>query len=264
MKALTRIDRAWALVEWALIVVVLLSMVFVATFSAGARNLTRFNVQWASRLLMDMEWADYYLRNGTMWLAFLGASLAAHHRKHIGIDLFTRLAPLKARYTMHALAGVSCGLITLGLAYSFSAACYLNLKERPLEYQILTDDGSIHICDAPEAKLQAFIKDNPDFSRPRIFCAFRAALNAVGIPAETLGAAAQLIVPFTLMVMAFRFMGRGIGAGIAVFQGTEAMECAEEQEKARLQAVQDTVSAGSSAGSRCSPPPDAADKEVRS
>jgi TRAP-type C4-dicarboxylate transport system permease small subunit len=242
MKALNRIDRAWALVEWALIVVVLLAMVFVASFSAGMRNLTRFDIQWASRILMDMEWADYFLRTGTMWLAFLGASLAAHHRKHIGIDLFTRLAPLRARYIMHALAGICCGIITLGLAYSFSAACALNLKERPLEYQILTDEGSIHICDASPVKLQEFVKDNPDFSRPYIFCAFRKTLSTMGIPAETLGATGQLIVPITLIVMALRFIGRGAGAGLAFFQGVEAMEDAEAVEAARLAAVQASVS----------------------
>jgi TRAP-type C4-dicarboxylate transport system permease small subunit len=242
MKALSRLDRAWAVFEWALIVVVLLSMVFVAFFSAGMRNLTRFNIQWASRLLMDMEWADYYLRNGTMWLAFLGASLAAHHRKHIGIDLFTRLAPLKARYIMHAMAGVCCGIITLGLAYSFSSACALNLKERPLEYQILTDNGSIHVCDASDAKLAEFVRDNPDFSKPKIFCGFRKVLNTVGIPAETLGATGELIVPMTLLVMALRFLGRGVNAGLAVFQGVEAMERAEAEETARLAAVQASVS----------------------
>lgn len=242
MKALIRLDRVWARFEMALIVVVLLSMVFVASFSALARNLTRFDVQWASQILMDMEWADYFLRTGTMWLAFLGASLAAHHRKHIGIDLFTRLAPLKARYTMHAFAGVFCGLITIGLAYSFSAACYLNLRERPLEYQILTDDGSIHICDAPDSKLQEFIKDNPDFSRPGIFCAFRKVLNTVGIPAETLAATGELIVPLTLFVMSLRFIFRGINAGLAVFEGVEAMERAEEEERKRIAAVQAAVS----------------------
>ena len=41
-----------------------------------------------------------------MWLAFLGASLATHYHKHINIDLLTRLAPLKAKYTMHMLAGI--------------------------------------------------------------------------------------------------------------------------------------------------------------
>jgi TRAP-type C4-dicarboxylate transport system permease small subunit len=232
-----------------LIVFVLLSMVFVASFSALARNLSRFNVQWASQILMDMEWADYYLRTGTMWLAFVGASLAAHHRKHIGIDLFTRLAPLKARYTMHALAGVCCGLITIGLAYSFSAACYLNLKERPLEYQLLTDDGSIHICDAPEQKLREFIRDNPDLSRPRLFCAFRKVLHTVGIPAETLGATGELIVPITLFVMSLRFIFRGVNAGFAVFQGVEAMERAEEKERERLASVQAAVSTSPQASS---------------
>lgn len=234
-------------------------MVFVATFSVITRNLARYHVEWASRILIDMEWADNFLRSGTMWLAFLGASLAAVHRKHIGIDLFTRLAPLKARYVMHALAGVSCAIITLGLAYSFGSACFLNLKERPLEYQVLTVDGSIHVCDASAAQLQGFIDVNPDFSRPSIFCAFRSVLNAIGIPAEALSATAQLIVPITLIVIALRFLARGIAAGIAVYQGTEAMERAESEEKARLQAVQAAFIRSNSPS-----PTEATNKEVAS
>src|SRR4249919_3151598 len=106
MEFFRRLDRAWARGEGMLTVGVLLSMVFVASFSAGIRNLTRFDIQWANALLTDMEWADSFLRKATMWLAFLGASQATYYRKHISIDVLTRLAPLKPRYVMHATAGI--------------------------------------------------------------------------------------------------------------------------------------------------------------
>ena len=236
MNLLRRINNGWALVEWVLVVVVLLSMVLLAAFSALMRNLTRFDLHWASQLTMELEWVDPFLRVGTMWLAFLGASLAVHHRKHIHIDLFTRLAPLKARYGMHALSGVCCGIITLGLAYSFASACYIGLKERSLDYQMLGDSGPIHLCEANYAQLK-----DAGISRPSVFCAARKALGAIGIPAETPGATFQIMIPVMLFVVALRFIGQGVGAGIALSKGVEAMECAEAEEKARLDAVRASV-----------------------
>ena len=49
MELWRRFDNAWAKWEGRLTVMVLLSMVFVASFSAGVRNLTRFDIKWAFR-----------------------------------------------------------------------------------------------------------------------------------------------------------------------------------------------------------------------
>ena len=238
MEFFRRLDRAWARWEGWLTVGVLLSMVFVASFSAGVRNLTRFDVQWANELLTDMEWADSYLRKATMWLAFLGASLATHYRKNISIDVLTRIAPLKPKYIMHAIAGVAGGIITLALAYSLASAVSLNLKERPIEYELLGNDGSMHVCDATPAQL----KELEGVERPTLFCGVRAVLNVVGIPAETPGAAFQLVVPIMFFVIGIRFIGLGIGAAVAVQQGQQALERAEAEEHARLAEVHAAVS----------------------
>jgi TRAP-type C4-dicarboxylate transport system permease small subunit len=238
MEFFRRLDRAWARWEGWLTVGVLLSMVFVAAFSAGVRNLTRFDVQWANDMLTDMEWADSYLRKATMWLAFLGASLATHYRKNINIDVLIRLAPLKPKYIMHAIAGVAGGLITLALAYSLASAVSLNLKERPIEYELLGDNGSMHVCDATPQQLKAL----EGVERPTLFCAVRTVLNVIGIPAETPGAAFQIVVPIMFFVIGVRFIGLGIGAAIAVQQGPEAMQRAEEEEHARLAEVHAAVS----------------------
>jgi TRAP-type C4-dicarboxylate transport system permease small subunit len=173
-----------------------------------------------------------------MWLAFLGASLATHYRKNINIDVLIRLAPMKQKYIMHAIAGVAGGIITLALAYSLTSAVSLNLKERPIEYELLGNDGSMHVCDAKPAQL----KDLEGVERPAIFCVVRTVLNAVGIPAETPGAAFQIVVPIMFLVIGLRFIGLGIGAGIAVLQGPAAMERAEEEERARLAEVHAAVS----------------------
>jgi TRAP-type C4-dicarboxylate transport system permease small subunit len=238
MEFFRRLDRAWARGEGWVTVGVLLSMVFVAGFSAFVRNLTRFDVQWANEMLTDMEWADSYLRKATMWLAFLGASLAAHYRKNINIDLLLRLAPLKSKYLMHAVAGIAGGIITLALGYSLAAAVTLNLHERPIEYEILGNDGSLHVCDATPEQLSQL----EGLERPGVFCGVRSVLNAVGIPAETPGAAFQILVPIMFLVIGIRYVCYGVGAAIAVRQGEAAMLRAEEEEHARVAAVHASVS----------------------
>jgi len=215
-------------------VLVLLSMVFVAGFSAGVRNLTRFDIQWANEVLTDMEWADSFLRKATMWLAFLGASQACYYRKHISIDVLVRIAPLKQRYMMHAAAGIIAALITFAMSYSLWKAVELNLAERPIEYEMLTETGSQHVCDATPEQLKAL----EGVEAPSAFCAVRTVLKVFGIVPETPGAAFQLIVPFMFIVMGLRFLGAGGSAAVAVAKGEDALRKLEEEEHARQAAVE--------------------------
>lgn len=238
MELLRRFDRAWARGEGWLTVGVLILMVLVAGFQAGVRNLTRFDIQWANELLTDMEAADSFLRKGTLWLCFLGASLAVHKRKHIGIDILTRIAPPRAKYTMLAIAGIAAGLITLGLTYSFSSAVRLNLTERPIEYEMLGEEGSMHVCDATDKQVDAL----QDFDKPTGFCVLRTVLNTVGIPAETPGAAFQLIVPVMFFVMSIRLLFQGMGAVAILLGGDTAIAEAEAEERRRVLAQQQSTS----------------------
>lgn len=237
MELLKKFDRGLARVEGWITVGVLLMMVLMAGFQALVRNLTRFDVGWANEMLTDMEWADSTLRKGTMWLAFLGASLATYARKHIGIDILLRIAPARAKYTMRAASGILAGLITLGLTYSFSSAVVLNLTERPIEYELLGDEGSMHVCDASDAQ----INELDDFERPYIFCVMRGALGVLGIPAETPGAAFQLIVPIMLAVIGLRLFAQGVGAVMLLMQGQAAIDRAEAEERAAEQAQNESV-----------------------
>lgn len=230
MEMLRRLDRLWARGEGALIVGTLIAMVLVAGFMAGVRNLTRFDLQWANDLLTDMEWADSFLRKGTLWLAFLGASLATQKRKHIGIDILPRLFPARPRLILQALVGVTSAAITVALTKSFYAAVELNLGERPIEYEVLGDSGSMHICDAAPSLLQSL-----DIQTPSIFCFFRSLLAALGVPAETPGAAFQIIVPLMFGVMAVRFLAQSIADFMVVGRGQEAIEKhLAEQEDANM------------------------------
>jgi hypothetical protein len=216
-----------------LTVLVLLSMVLVAGFSAAIRNLTRYEIEWAARLLTDLEWADSFLRKATMWLAFLGASQATYYRKHIAIDVLIRIAPLKQRYMMHAAAGIIAGLITFALAFSLGSAVKLNLAERPIEYEMLAENGSKHLCEGTKEEL----KNLEGVEVPHVFCGVRSVLRVFGVTAETPGAAFQMIVPFMFFVIGLRFLGAGFSAGSAVIKGEDAIHVLELEEQARLAAV---------------------------
>src|SRR5690242_2895793 len=151
IEKLKRFDSGVARAEGWLTVLVLIIMVLVAGFAASVRNLTRFDVGWANALLNDMDWADSLLRKGTMWLAFLGASLATYHKKHINIDMMLRVVPARVKYAMIGVGTLIASVITVGLVISFSAAVYLNLTERPVEYELLNEKGdSIHLCEATD------------------------------------------------------------------------------------------------------------------
>jgi TRAP-type C4-dicarboxylate transport system permease small subunit len=234
---LRRVDRAWSRGESWIIVVVLIAMVLVAGFQAGIRNLTRWDIQWANHLLTDMEWADSFLRKGTLWLAFIGASVATYKHKHIAIDVLLRIAPTRSKYWMLAISGVLAGLITLMLTYSFSSAVRLNLTERPVEYEMLGTNGPMHVCDATAAEIHAL----QDFSRPMFFCGFRSAINMLGIPAETPGAAFQLIVPVMFLSIAIRLLCYGVGFFGVALGDDEGIELAEAEERRRLLAQQQSV-----------------------
>jgi hypothetical protein len=134
---------------------------------------------------------------------------------------------------MHAAAGVIAGLITFAISFSLWKAVELNLAERPIEYEMLTETGSQHICDATAAQL----KELEGVDVPSMFCAVRTGLKALGITPETPGAAFQLIVPFMFIVMGFRFFGAGWTAARAVMDGEPALRRLDEEEHARLNAV---------------------------
>ena len=52
-------------------------MILVAALQALFRNLTNVGFEWANVALSSLDWADFVIQKGTLWLAFLGASLAA-------------------------------------------------------------------------------------------------------------------------------------------------------------------------------------------
>ncbi len=189
-------DRGVARGEAALAAAVLLSMVLIAAGQALVRNLTHFEWTWANEVLERMAWADSLLQKATLWLAFLGASLATHEGRHIGIDVLPRVAPPRLRAWMEAVVGVGCAVICFFLARVFWMAVLNNAVDVPLEYSVLgPDGGALHVCESRG-------------DRPMVFCMARGALRWIGATVSTPDDALQLVAPAMFGVMAIRFVLR--------------------------------------------------------
>src|SRR6478609_796942 len=117
-----RFDRRLASFEGGVATFVLLSMIFVAVVQALLFNLAGKDVGWASRALAQVSWADTYLQKGTLWLAFLGASLATHEEKHIGIDALTKLFSERGAHIARIVVSVGTGITCLVLSRVFYQA----------------------------------------------------------------------------------------------------------------------------------------------
>jgi TRAP-type C4-dicarboxylate transport system permease small subunit len=208
MKLLKRFDDGLARGEAALATAFLLSMILAAALQAVARNLaSEAGLEWANVLVGYLGWVDPFLQKGTLWLAFLGASLATREERHIAIDVFPRLFPRKGKLVMRALASLGAAVVAFFLARAFWAAVLVNAHERPADYEVFGDSGPLHVCDAP-ARLVA----DAGLDMPHVFCGIRGALDAIGVPVETGQAALQLIVPVMFVIISVRLVANGIGA----------------------------------------------------
>ncbi|MEQ8456562.1 MAG: TRAP transporter small permease subunit [Sandaracinaceae bacterium] len=214
MQALKRFDAGIARGEAVLATLFLLSMILAASVQAIFRNLAGAEIDWANTALSSLEWVDPFLQKGTLWLAFLGASLATREGRHIGIDLLPRLAPKKAKLLMRGLAALFSSVVSFFLARAFWAAVLVNAEERPATYEVFGDTGPLHVCDATMAQVA-----DASLEMPGIFCHVRTALAGVGVPVETPEAALQLIVPVMFVVMSARLLANGVGAFLELAQG---------------------------------------------
>jgi hypothetical protein len=192
----------------------LLVMIVVAASQALLRNLTNLDIGWANVLLTELEGADSFLQKGTLWLAFLGASLATHEDRHIAIDILPRIAPPRLRAVMRGVVGLLAGTISFYLGRVFWVAVLNNAQDRPFEYEVLADGDAVHLCDAPAAALAG-----ADMEKPWLFCGVRWVLETAGVPVETPGAAAQLIVPVMFLAISLRLLVKGGGAFVALARG---------------------------------------------
>jgi TRAP-type C4-dicarboxylate transport system permease small subunit len=199
-----RVNDQIARVESAVAMAMLLLMLVVAFTQALLRNLTQYGIQWANAALEWIDWGDFVLQKGTLWLAFLGASLAVHADKHVAIDIVPRYVGPKGRVILRGLVGLLGALICWYLARAFLEAIIINGAERPAEVEVFTNTGTVHICEATAAELAVGgYKTGP-------FCFVRSVIKLFGLTMETPGASFQLIVPVMLWVMTVRMFATGI------------------------------------------------------
>lgn len=213
MEYLKRFDDGIARGEAALATLFLLSMILAASVQAIFRNIAGFDVAWANAALEHLTWIDPFLQKGTLWLAFLGASLATKEGRHIGVDLLPRLAPRKGKLLMRGITGVGSSIVAFYLARAFWSAVLVNAEERPATMEVWADSGAIHVCDATAQQVA-----DASLELPTFFCGVRGALESIGVPVETPAAALQLIVPVMFVVMAVRLMANGVGAFLKINQ----------------------------------------------
>ena len=231
LRTLRRLDVGWAKGEAAIAAVVLLVLIVVAATQALLRNLTLWDVQWANDVLEGLSWSDSFMQKATLWLAFLGASLAVQGRKHIGIDIVPRIAPERIGAILGGLVWIAAALTCFFLAGVFFESILNNAADLPFDYQAMTETGeSIHRCDASAALLE-----RSELPKPGLFCALRGALGFFGAPISTPDTALQLIVPVMLFVMTLRFFGYG---GLALLRGFGVMGL----EPARVAAERERIS----------------------
>jgi TRAP-type C4-dicarboxylate transport system permease small subunit len=187
-------------------------MVLVASAQALFFNIAERDVAWARALLEQLSWADAFLQKGTLWLAFLGASLATHEDKHIAIDVLPKLVSERRAAALRVFASLGASVISFVLAGVFYQACLVADAAVPFDYEVITKDGPAHVCDVAASQLGST-------SRPSVLCALRGALAAVGVHVSGGGGIAQLIAPLMFVLIGVRLLARSLSVALKLFGG---------------------------------------------
>jgi TRAP-type C4-dicarboxylate transport system permease small subunit len=100
-----RIDDAWATVEKWILVFLILAIIALTFGQVVLRNL----------FSTGMELADVTIRHMVLWVGLLGASIAAKEKRHLNIDIASRLIPEKWFHLVEVLlclvTSVICALL---------------------------------------------------------------------------------------------------------------------------------------------------------
>lgn len=123
MKFLRRLDRAIAVAETTLLVVLLGVMILLDFTQVILRNF------FSSGII----WADTFLRHMVLWVAFLGASLAVQERKHINIDVLTRFMSERGK----SIARIATDLFAAAVCFAFLKASLTFVSSEIVHSRIL-------------------------------------------------------------------------------------------------------------------------------
>lgn len=211
MQLLKRFDEGLARGEALLAMVWLLAMIGAGATQAFFRFCaTRIEATWAHPVLQSLDWVDPLLQKGTLWLAFLGASLATREGRHIAIDIIPRLSPYKVRLVMRGLTATAASVVAAVLSVAFWAQVR-RIAEEGMAYTIYGAEGPVHVCAASAEELQA-----AGMGSSPVFCGARSLFELLGIPLENPGAALQFVIPAMFVVISARLLANGVGAFIAL------------------------------------------------
>ncbi len=87
MKIIHSINNILAKIENVILIVMLLTMIFLAFLQVVLRNFFSTSIFWGDTLLHHL----------VLWVAFIGASLATKENRHINIDALSRLLSKTAK-----------------------------------------------------------------------------------------------------------------------------------------------------------------------
>lgn len=212
LNLLKRFDEGLARGEATLATVFLISMIVSGAAQALFRFLaTRVGWESANAVLQSLGWVDPLLQKGTMWLAFLGASLATREGRHIAIDILPRLVSHSARLVMRGVTALASSVVAFVLSIAFWMQVR-RIAEEGYAYKIFGSGSSmIHVCDATAADLEA-----AGSSASPLFCGARSVFHALGVPLENPQAALQFIIPVMFIVIGMRLLANAIGAFLSI------------------------------------------------
>jgi TRAP-type C4-dicarboxylate transport system permease small subunit len=202
-----RFDEGVATGEATILAVTLLLMIFFALLQAILGRMRDAGIQLANDLIDQLHWIDPFLQVCMVWISFLGASLAAHHNKHIGVDVVIRMLPRRVRPAVEGVAKVLSGAVAVVLALVFWAAVmgFNSPETLDYEYSVMSGSETVHICDASEEVL----RDQPE-GRPALYCAIRGLLGSFGARSQTPLGASMMIMPVAFLIIGARFLGQGV------------------------------------------------------
>jgi TRAP-type C4-dicarboxylate transport system permease small subunit len=108
------IDDSWALLERWIIVALLLGMIGLSFTQVVMRNF----------FSSGLDWADVTVRHLVLWVGLIGASIGAKEKRHLNIDIASRL--INKKY-FHIVEALLC-LVTASVSGLLFWASYLFAK----------------------------------------------------------------------------------------------------------------------------------------
>jgi TRAP-type C4-dicarboxylate transport system permease small subunit len=115
MTLLRSLDRLLVKAETALLVVFLTAMIVLSFSQVVLRN--AFNT--------GILWADPFVRHLLIWAGFLGAAIATHEERHIGIDALTKFFSPQLKLLAHILTS----LFAIVVCYYLADAALVFLRD---------------------------------------------------------------------------------------------------------------------------------------